>query len=380
MNALLRAAGLSIAALGLLSGCNDDKTTTAADAGVEDAGSQKPILSGKLGAAVAAAESGTGQAAAPKAPGDGPPEAGFFPPGGADKAQPASAPAKVEVLSEGADPKVQLVLSRPSEQQVRVMGGYRAGGQQGGLPVFDYGVSLKTEKAKAKDEKEAKPEAMQVVAKITSVTIPGAGGKLPKELADGLEKLKGGEIRYQLTPEGVMLDLTTSLSRDKEKDKNPEIGPLLELALRGLVETLTQVTVPLPKKPVGVGGYWIATDRSTSFGIEVVRYRVFKVQKIEKDQATLSVDTRQYAVKEDIDLGAIAQNQKITAERFDSQGKGTLTWKSAELVSSTSELTQRTQVAIGGGPGGPKGGAPKGALMVELSAKTSEPEKSDKKK
>jgi hypothetical protein len=180
-----------------------------------------------------------------------------------------------------------------------------------------------------------------------------------------------------------MLDLATSLSskdKDKEKDKNPEIGPLLELAMRGLVETLTQVTVPLPKKPVGVGGYWIATDRSTTFGIEVVRYRVFKVQKIEKDQATLAVDTRQYAVKEEIDLGAIAQNQKITAEHFDSQGKGTLTWKGAELVSSTSELTQRTQVAIGGGPAGPKGAAPKGALMVELSAKTSEPEKTEKKK
>jgi len=38
MNALLRAAGLSIAALGLLSGCNDDKTTAVTDAGVEDAG------------------------------------------------------------------------------------------------------------------------------------------------------------------------------------------------------------------------------------------------------------------------------------------------------------------------------------------------------
>jgi hypothetical protein len=380
MNALLRAAGLSIAALGLFSGCNDDKTTTTADAGVEDAGSQKPILTGKLGAAVAAAEAGSGQAAAPKAPGDGPPEAGFFPPGGADKAQPPGAPTKIEVLSEGADPKVQLVLSRPSEQHVRVMGGYRAGGQQGGLPVFEYGVSLKTEKAKGKDEKEAKSDAMQVMAKVTEVTIPGAAGKLPKELADGLDRLKGGEIRYQLTPEGVMLDLTLSPPKEKEKDKNPEIGPLLELAMRGLVETLTQVTIPLPNKPVGVGGYWIATDRSTTFGIEVVRYRVFKVQNIEKDQAILSVDTRQYAVKEEIDLGAIAQNQKITAERFDSQGKGTLTWKSAEFVSSTSELTQRTQVAIGGGPGGPKGGAPKGALMVELSAKTSAPEKSDKKK
>ena len=381
MNALLRAAGLSIAALGLLSGCSDDKTTVAADAGVEDAGSQKPILTGKLGAAVAAAESGTGQAASQKAPGDGPPEAGFFPPGGADKAQPLGAPVKIEVLSDGADPKVQLALAPSGEQQVRVLSGYRAGGpQQGGLPVFDYNVSLKVEKPKGKDDKDAKPESMQVVAKVTSVTIPGAAGKLPKELADGLDRLKGGEVRYRLTPEGGMLDLTTSLPKSAEKDKSPEIAPLLELAMRGLVETLTQVTVPLPSKPVGVGGYWIATDRGTSFGIEVIRYRVFKVQKIEKDMATLSVDTRQYAVKEEIDLGAIAQNQKIVADRFDSQGKGTLTWKATELVSSSSELSQRTQVSIGGGPKGGPPGQPKGALMVELSAKTSAPEKSDKAK
>ena len=102
MNALLRAAGLSIAALGLLSGCNDDKTTAVTDAGVEDAGPNKALLGGKLGAVVAAAESGSSHAPAAKAPGDGPPEAGFFPPGGADKAQPPGAPPKVEVLGEGA--------------------------------------------------------------------------------------------------------------------------------------------------------------------------------------------------------------------------------------------------------------------------------------
>jgi hypothetical protein len=370
MNALLRAAGLSIAALGLLSGCHDDKPTADADAGAEDGGPPKPLLGGKLGAAVAAAESGSGQAAAGKAPGDGPPEAGFFPPGGADKAQAPNAPAKVEVLGEGTEPRVALVDALPSEQQVRLTSGYRMG-QQGSLPAFDFGLAIKAEKPKGKDEKG---DAAQVVAKVVSVGIPGAGGKLPKELSDGLDKLKGSEIRYRLTSDGAMLDVTTTGPKDKAA--SPEIAPLLDVAMRGLLEGITLVTVPLPKKPVGVGGYWIATDRGTSFGIDVVRYRVFKVQKIDKDQATLSVDTRQYAVKDEIDLGAIAQNQKITADRFDSQGKGTITWMGSQLVPSTSDVMQRTTVTFGGGPKG----QPKGGLQVELGAKTSEPEKSDKKK
>jgi hypothetical protein len=371
MNALLRAAGLSVITLGLLSGCKDDKTTEAADAGADDAGPPKPILGGKLGAAVAAAESGSGQAAGAKAPGDGPPETGIFPPGGADKAQAPGAPAKVEVLGEGADPKVMLVTAPPSEQQVRVLAGYRMG-QQGSLPAFDFGLAIKAEKPK----KDEKADATPVVVKVASVAIPGAAGKLPKELSDGLDKLKGGEIRYKLTADGAMLDISTSVPKDKDKSPNPEVAPLLDLAMRGLLEAVTLVTVPLPKKPVGVGGYWIATDRGTSFGIDVVRYRVFKVQKIDKDQATLTVDTRQYAVKDEIDLGAIAQNQKIVADRFDSQGKGTISWVSSQIVPTTSEMSQRTTATFGGGPKG----QPKGGLQVELGAKTSEPEKSDKKK
>ncbi len=373
MNALLRAAGLSVSivALGLLSsGCKDDKTVAADDAGTADAG-PKPLLDGKLGAAVAAAESSSRQPTAANAPGDGPPEAGFFQPGGADKAQPLGAPAKVEVLSDGAPPRVALVTAPPGEELAHVLAGYRVMGQQGNLPPFDFSLSIKS--AKGKDDKG---DATPIVAKILSVQIPGAGGKLPKELTDGLDKLKGGEVRYKLTPDGSMLDLTTSTPKDKEKGPGPEIAPLLDIAMRGLVESITLVNVPLPKKPVGVGGYWIATDRGTSFGIEVVRYRVFKVQKVDRDQATLTVDTRQYAVSGEIDLGAIVQNQKIVADRFDSQGKGTISWFANQPVPTTSEMSQRTTVTIGGGPKG----QPKGGLQVELQAKTGDGEKSDKKK
>ncbi len=370
MNALLRAAGLSIAALGLIfTGCKDDKTTAADDAGADDAG-RKPVLDGKLGAAVAAAESSTRQPSAAGAPGDGPPEAGFFPPGGADKAQAPGAPAKVEVLGEGAEPRVFLMTAPPSEQQVRVLAGYSQGPQQQ-LPAFDFNLAIKADVPRSKDDL-GKP--VPIVAKVVSVQIPGAGGKLPKEMTDGLEKLKGAEIRYKLTSDGSMLDVTTTLPKDKAP--SPEIAPLLDLAMRGLLEAVTLVNVPLPKKPVGVGGYWIATDRGTSFGIDVVRYRVFKVQKIDKDQATLTVDTRQYAVSEQIDLGAIAQNQKIVAERFESQGKGSISWFANQVVPTTSEVSQRTTAAIGGGPKG----QPKGGIQVELRAKTGEVDKSDKKK
>lgn len=375
MNALLRAAGFSIVALGLLSGCNDDKTTTVTDAGVDDAGSNKALLSGKLGAAVAAAESGSSQAAAPKAPGDGPPEAGFFPPGGADKAQPPGAPPKVEVLGEGAEPRVLLATAPPSEQQAQVLASYRMGQQ--GLPPFAFSLAIKS--AKGKDEKV---DAPQIVAKVLAIEIPGLGGKLPKEVAEGLEKLKkgleklkGSEVRYRLTSDGAMLDMSTSIPKDKDKAPNPEVDPMLDIAMRGLLEAMTLTTVPLPTKPVGVGGYWIVTDRGTSFGIDVVRYRVFKVQKIEKGQATLTVETRQYAVKNEIELGAIAQNQKITAEHFDSQGKGTISWVSSEILPPTSDVSQRTTVMIGGPPGQPKGG-----IQVEFVGKTSPPEKADKKK
>src|SRR5262249_25248547 len=150
---------------------------------------------------------------------------------------------------------------------------------QGGAIPVDYTLALKVDKPKDEkkdDKKPAGPKVVKVVGKATTIGLPP---QIPREVCDKLGKLKGTEIRYTLGPDGSMSELGYTLPKDMDQG-------LGETALRALVDALSGAAVPLPKDPVGVGGYWMATDRApTVLGVDVVRYRVFTVEKIDKDSA-----------------------------------------------------------------------------------------------
>jgi hypothetical protein len=368
MNATLRSWATTtalLAALGATSlGCSEEeKKTQVADQDAGDVG-KKPVLGGKLAAAVKAAESAN--AAAPKS-GDGPPETGVFPPGGADKAIAPGAPPKIDLMDAGKDPKV-LLASAPAGEEQKVTAGIVVRLQGGAIPV-DYTLSLKLDKPKDdkakdqdKDKKEA-PKSWRVLGKVTQVSI---APQIPHDLADKLGKLKGTEITYNLGESSGATDMKYTLGKDSE----PALG---EAVVKALVDAIAITEPPLPKDPVGTGGYWMVTDRATVFGVEVVRYRVYRVEKAEKDRATLSVDVRQYAAKDEADLGALGGGQKLNVDRFESQGKGKVVWSATGLAPALAETQIRTGLA------GRAGDQKNAVLQTEITAKI-EANKADKGK
>ena len=338
MNASSRHSGLLLAlsiatgatALFASAGCEKEKPAAVAeDAGAGDNRPNKAQLSGKFGAAVAAAASGQAPSAAAASAANGPPESGIFAPGAADVTQPPAAPPKVELINDGAEPRFQLAYAPSGDEQRIVIQVSARLGQGGGLPNIDFALSMKTDKAGL------------TTATVVSAT-PGKeiAAQLPKDFAAAVGKLKGTEIRFTLGPDGVMSAPAFTLSKDADAG--------LEIAVRGLIEAMTLMEAPLPKKPVGAGGYWMVTDRSSTFGIEVVRYRVFKVQKVEKDHGTFAVDVRQYAVKGTNDLGG----QQATFEHFESSGKGNTEWAPSAFFTPGSELNQRMRGQINTGKAG----------------------------
>ncbi len=102
----------------------------------------------------------------------------------------------------------------------------------------------------------------------------------------------------------------------------------------------------------------MVTDRATAF-TDVVRYRVYRVEKLDKDSASLSVDVRQYATHEDVDIAG----QKLSIQHFESVGKGNLDWTAAGLLPARGETSQKTQLA------GSVSGGQQGGLQAEFSAK-----------
>lgn len=331
--------------LGLTSCGSEGSGSKPADAGALDASNQ-PIVGGKLGAAIASAAAASSASAKAKSSqgGDQPPENGIFAPGEADQRQPKSAPPKVDVLGEGTDPKVAMVgkLDAP-EQKVTVTIGMRLG-QNVRLPTVEYALSIKPEKAAGDKPKEGAP--VKIAATITGVSLPGqqAGQPGVKELADRIGKLKGGVVRWDLAPGGGVSNFAPDLPKGA--------GEGLELVVDALVETLSLLSPPVPAKPVGKDGYWIAADRGrAAVGLDVVRFRVFKVQSLDDGATSLSFELRQYAA--DQKLGIPDEQGKKTEmpmDGFESQGKGTLVWQPNAFIAVRGELNERVGAKLGGGP------------------------------
>ena len=92
--------------------------------------------------------------------------------------------------------------------------------------------------------------------------------------------------------------------------------------MRSFAETLATVTLPYPDKPVGQGAFWMATSRENAIGVEVVAYRMVKVEAVEGDKVKLSVNTKRYAVDKNFDLPELPKDTKFTLDEFQSVGEG----------------------------------------------------------
>ncbi|WP_437817399.1 hypothetical protein [Sorangium sp. So ce1078] len=369
---------LAAVALAGLAGCDGDKSKAqvAVDAGALDAGPALPVVGGKLGAALAeaAAPGDPEKRAAPGSAADGPPENGVFAPQAAAAALPKDVPYKLEVVDDGSEPRAKLAakVDPKSEQKLTITLGLRMGGPQG-LPNLELGVSLKADKpADQPKEGAAAPAAgaapTKVTAKVTSATLASMSvGGPPKELADALAKLKGSSLRYDLSPANVASNYKPELAKDAD--------PGLQPVLAALGEAIALLTPPLPDKPVGAGAYWMVTDRAVVSGAQlpVLRYRVFKIEKVEGDLVSFSVDTRQYAEGADLKLPGPNGEVTLTIDRVDSSGKGTLTWSPSSYAPGTADVSQRLQALLVPPGASPQQPNQRSVAQVELTAKLAAP-------
>lgn len=346
--------GFLLAACLCGAGCEDEKRAALYDAGASDAGSG-PVLGGKLGAALAAAEaSSSPSSGAAGKTGDGPPEGGVFKAGEADRAAARGSRPKLQLLADGADPKTTLALAlEPGATQVAsITVGMRQGPQRQ-LPTLTFKIAFEIDKGK--DDK-GKSAPARVVGKVKSVTPdPAQKASMPKELLDALDKLKGSEVRFTLGPDGGASDFSQSLAKGAD--------PQLDLMLRSVVDALSLLVLPLPAKPVGQGAYWMITDRAASSGMDVVRYRVVHVQSIDKSGASLTLETREYAADDRFDM-PVADGPKVSLEQLDMQGKGTADVAPTGFLPIKGELEKRMQARLKG----PQQGRPM-MLQVDTTAK-----------
>jgi len=336
------------------SGCDkkekqrDSEDNPASDAGASKASqvaADEPDLAKAMGS-VAAARANPGASAA-----GGPPPTGIFGPGEADKAAAKGAPASMVVGSDGSEPRVLLGSApKPGTKRAGTVDvATQSDPQQGAIPI-QFAVTLEALKPKA--EGEAKPKAegdtgaalpatvpppTPIVVKVTSAKINAPS--VPADLANAVSKLKGARVEYQVGADGTAVNLRSEIPKG--------VDPGFRDPVQALGDLLVGVTLPFPRKPIGLGGYWMVTSREVAMGLDVVTYRMVKVEKIEGTLVTLSVNTKRYAASPAFDIEGLPPDAPKTMGEFRSAGEGKISVVVGEAVPKEGDLQAMIGAALG---------------------------------
>ena len=143
-----------------------------------------------------------------------------------------------------------------------------------------------------------------------------------------------------------------------------------------VLEAVGHIVFPVPDKGIGVGGFWMVTDRAPGAAVDVVRYRVFTVKALEGKQAALSIDLTQDTTIEALNE-AIPGGMQIGG--FESKASGMSTRTAGAFVPTQIELQVPMKLLVPG-PGGRAQPATVDVLDLKASVVTAPPPEDDKKK
>jgi hypothetical protein len=266
----------------------------------------------------------------------GPPASGIFAPGEADKAFVKGAAATLTVGGDGAEPRVLLGPGpKPGSKRSGTIDiASQSDPQQPPIP-FQFAVTFEASKAKVEGDA---PAPTQVSVKVSGAKINAAG--VPAEMATAIGKLKGAHIDYQVSADGAASAAHSELPKGA-------VDPLAKDAMQSLNDFVAGVALPFPTKPVGVGAFWMVTTRDSLLGLDVVTYRLVKVEKIDAGVATLSLGIKRYAASPAFELEGLPPDAPKTMAEFRAQAEGKVLVAPGEAFPKNVELQSLVAAALG---------------------------------
>ncbi len=273
----------------------------------------------------------------------GPPPRGVFAPGEADRRHPKEMPTALEIVWEGDEPRVSLLVGSPAniygpallEMEMQM-------GPRSALPTIDLSLML----APSKSEDAGAPTLIAEIRK--AIPAKEQPGELSTDVVREISAIAGTHILTRLSTDGRTIG-GAEVQLGKEAHT--------ELFARNAAESVMLATVPLPDKPVGVGAAWIAETRTEWAGVDVISYRAFRVKTVSKDRATLSLDVNGYAASSDVQLPDVPKGAVLA--QFDARAQGEIEIAPREPVARRAQIAQR--VALLFAPEGQENPGPQGA-------------------
>ncbi len=196
-----------------------------------------------------------------------------------------------------------------------------------------------------------------LVATILSATFAG-GAEAPTALQEIILPLAGATLDFTMTPTGP-----AKFSHKLNGSPVGEAKAVVEIQLGAVEDALSVWFTPSPAKPVGKGAYWVVTDRKFSLGVDVVRYRLFRLLEIHPDGVVLAIEQqRQYAASSANELLGMLGLDGVVMVAYGVDAKG-FTKVTPNMMWPVDALVQQRV----GSPIMPEGAEPNPNIMHDIS-------------
>lgn len=289
----------------LLLGCHRGETDTVQQE-AHDAGLPRP--KGEIAQALASAAASAKVENSAEAK-EGPPEDGVLPASRADAEIAKGSAPKLTLGSSGREPRVAfshspLAGKTPASLQLTL----QVGPSQT-LPPLTFQLLFEPQKTG-----KVKSGEQRLAAQIGDVVVEASD--VPEDFRHKMSSLSRSRISFTLAPTGAY-----AFSIEASKATGGEFQDILE----SISEGISLAMMPTPKEAVGAGAYWMVTSRDPILGIDLVAYRMVRVEKVQNGSADLSFDLRKYAVGRDIDGSALGVTGKLSIQQLNAVTKGEAT-------------------------------------------------------
>ena len=277
----------------------------------------------------------------------GPPASGIFASGQAEKELAATAKPKVVLGSPGSSPRLLLTRSPLPPKPWNAILRLRLSAGKNAVPPLQIGLRLRPDRLLPES---ANPSAkasdvppLRITTTVTSVDGGGADVPLPEHVAKALRGLVGSEIRFLVAASGGAEEFETTPSR------TTDLG--LADVLQGIVDGLSLSFVAMPQEPIGAGGYFLVTSRDHEAAVDVITYRMVRVERISDVKAVLAMTTRRYATGPHLKLAHAPDAQTLELQRYESRGEGRIELDLGVPFPQNVQVSHELKATIASAPG-----------------------------
>lgn len=253
---------------------------------------------------------------------------------------PSTAPAQVQLLNPGAEPRQELRLTPiPNTQQVMTittnMEATSSVGDQS-VPAFKAPTSvMKMEATVTQVDPNGDIHAQFSYTDADVVADPTVPPELLNAMRSTLEQLVGFKGSFVTDNRGQIKSGNFVL---------PEGGdPMTRQLLEQVSNSLEQFSSPVPAEAIGIGAKWRVSSTINIAGMNLSQSAIYELVDLKDNVATLNVTIEQQANAQSITPPGLPPGASVTLKSLTSQGQGQVIMSLDTALPSRADLSIRSQ-------------------------------------